>query len=205
MALGAFLAGALVAESGEGKAIEHLVEPVRDVFAAIFFVSVGMLIDPGAGRASTGWRCWCSPAWWSCGKVVGVTAGRVPRRQRRSRTSVQAGMSLAQIGEFSFIIAGVGLSLGATGDFLYPVAVAVSALTTLLTPWLIRASGRRASYVDAACRTRCRPSPRSTAPGCRSCARRPQHRTAWSRIRRLVGLLLLDVAAIAAHRDRRAR
>ena len=65
------------------------------------------------------------------------------------RTSVQAGMSLAQIGEFSFIIAGVGHTLGVVGDFLYPLAVGVSALTTLLTPWLIGASARAADFVDA--------------------------------------------------------
>ena len=82
-------------------------------------------------------------------------------------------MSLAQIGEFSFIIAGLGLSLGATGEFLYPVAVAVSAITTLTTPWLIRASGpvgqlRR----PQAARGRCRPSSRSTGAGSSSCAGR---------------------------------
>ncbi|MBN2576491.1 MAG: cation:proton antiporter [Deltaproteobacteria bacterium] len=64
------------------------------------------------------------------------------------RTSVQAGMSLAQIGEFSFIIAGIGLSLGATGSFLYPVAISVSVITTLSTPWFIRASGRLAEEGD---------------------------------------------------------
>src|SRR5207342_3655926 len=64
------------------------------------------------------------------------------------RTSIQAGMSLAQIGEFSFIIAALGLSLDATGAFLYPVAVAISAITTLLTPWLIRASSPVARWVD---------------------------------------------------------
>ena len=146
MALGAFLAGALVAESGAAKIIEHLVQPVRDMFAAIFFVSVGMLIDPVLV-----WQNVVAVLVLTVvvivGKMVGVSVGSVPGRHG-VRTSVQAGMSLAQIGEFSFIIAGVGLALGATGDFLYPVAVAVSAITTLLTPWLIRASGRAASYVD---------------------------------------------------------
>lgn len=146
VALGAFLAGALVAESGESARIEPLVEPLRDVFGAVFFVSVGMLIDPklvaehiGAVVALTGVVV--------LGKVLGVTVGAFLAGYG-VRTSVQAGMSLAQIGEFSFIIAGVGLSLGATRSFLYPVAVAVSALTTLLTPWLIRVSGRVASGID---------------------------------------------------------
>ncbi len=108
------------------------------MFAAIFFVAVGMLIDPAADRGALGGR-------------GGVHRARGRGQDRRSsasgaflagygtRTSVQAGMSLAQIGEFSFIIAGIGLASGATGDFLYPVAVAVSAITTLTTPWLIRA------------------------------------------------------------------
>ena len=107
-------------------------------------------------------------------------------------------MSLAQIGEFSFIIAGVGLTLGAVGDFLYPVAVAVSALTTLVTPWLIRASGPVASFVDSRL-----PRPLQTfvslyGSWVQQLRATPQHRTAWSRIRRLVGLLLVDLLAIAA-------
>ena len=146
VALGAFLGGALVAESGQAKAIEHALESVRDMFAAIFFVSVGMLIDPGLVA-----RNWAAVLVLTVvvvvGKVFGVTLGSL-LAGRSMRTSVQAGMSLAQIGEFSFIIAGVGLSLGAVGTFLYPVAVAVSALTTLITPWLIRASGPAASFVD---------------------------------------------------------
>ena len=113
MALGAFLAGALVAESGEAKTIEHLIEPVRDMFAAIFFVSVGMLIDPGLIG-----RHWAAVLVLTVvvvvGKVVGVALGSF-LAGNGVRTSVQAGMSLAQIGEFSFIIAGLGLALGATG------------------------------------------------------------------------------------------
>ena len=134
------------------------------MFAAVFFVSVGMLIDPrlvgstlaggaGADRGGRGRQ------------ALGVTVGAF-LTGNGVRTSVHAGMSLAQIGEFSFIIAGVGLSLGATGDFLYPVAVAVSAITTLLTPWLIRALGpRRGRSSIAGCRARCRPTRRCTAPG----------------------------------------
>src|SRR6185295_3326185 len=125
---------------------EQLVAPVRDLFAAIFFVSVGVLIDPALIA-----RHWLAIALLTAvvivGKVVGVVLGAF-LTGNRVRTSVQAGMSLAQIGEFSFIIAGLGLSLGATRDFLYPVAVAVSAVTTMITPWLIRASGPVASLVD---------------------------------------------------------
>src|SRR6266540_3534046 len=146
VALGAFLAGALVAESGAAKIVEQRVEPVRDVFAAVFFVSVGMLIDPAVV-----WQNLPAVLVLTVvvvvGKLVGVSIGAFVGGNG-IRTSVQAGLSMGQIGEFSFIIAGVGLALGATRSFIYPVAVAVSAITTLLTPFAIRASGRVASAVD---------------------------------------------------------
>ncbi len=146
VALGAFIAGSLVAESGAEKEIEHLVQPVRDVFAAIFFVSVGMLIDPALVL-----KHWVAVLVLVgvviAGKIFSVSVGAF-LTGNGTRVSIQSGMSLAQIGEFSFIIAGLGLSLKATGEFLYPVAVAVSAVTTLTTPWLIRASGPFASWVD---------------------------------------------------------
>jgi CPA2 family monovalent cation:H+ antiporter-2 len=146
VALGSFIAGMLVAESGEGHTIERLVTPVRDIFAAIFFVAVGMLIDPAVLRDH--WQAvLVFTAVVIAGKVVAVTISAflagygVP-------TAVRSGMSLAQIGEFSFIIASVGMATGATRSFLYPITIAVSALTTLTTPMLIRASGRAASNVD---------------------------------------------------------
>lgn len=146
VALGAFLAGSLIAESGSGEDIEHLVRPVRDMFAAIFFVSVGLLIDPALVA-----RHWPAVALFVglvvTGKVVSVSVGAF-LTGNGVRTSVQAGMSLAQIGEFSFIIAGLGITLGAVRDFLYPVAVAVSAVTTLTTPWLIGAAEPVAALVD---------------------------------------------------------
>jgi CPA2 family monovalent cation:H+ antiporter-2 len=146
VALGAFLAGSLVAESGEEKAVEHLIVPVRDMFAAIFFVSVGMLIDPALIAEH-----WAAVLVLTLvvivGKVVGVSLGAFLTGNGIQR-SVQAGMSLAQIGEFSFIIAGLGLSLGATGTFLYPIAVAVSALTTFTTPWPFSSSQPLGRWVD---------------------------------------------------------
>ncbi|MBX6364374.1 MAG: cation:proton antiporter [Gemmatimonadetes bacterium] len=195
VALGAFIAGTLVAESGVQEAVETLVRPVRDIFAAIFFVAVGMLIDPAliAGH-------WTAVAALTgavvAGKVLAVTVSAF-LTGFPLRTSVQSGMSLAQIGEFSFIIAGMGLSTGATRPFLYPVAIAVSAVTTLTTPWLIRASGPVASYVD-----RKLPRPLQTfvalygswlerlrsAPG-------EAGRRSW--LRRRVGLLLLDAVLLA--------
>jgi monovalent cation:H+ antiporter-2, CPA2 family len=194
VALGAFLAGSLVAESGEEKTIEHLVQPIRDMFAAIFFVAVGMLIDPRLIA-----QHWEAVVVFTllviAGKIVAVSVGAFLAGYG-TRTSVQTGMSLAQIGEFSFIIAGIGLSSGATREFLYPVAVAVSAITTLSTPWLIRAAGPTASWVD---RTLPRPIQTfaglygSWMAGLRS---NPSDHSRRSRERRLAGLMVLDAVLI---------
>ena len=114
-------------------------QPVRDVFAAVFFVSVGMLIDPADIAAH-----WVAVAVFLVavvvGKVCSVTFSAFLTGQS-IQTSLKSGMSLAQIGEFSFIIAGIGVATHATDNVLYSIAVAVSALTTLLTPWLIRSAG----------------------------------------------------------------
>ena len=109
------------------------------MFAAIFFVSVGMLIEPREVFHHAG-AVVALVAIVLVGKLLGVSVGSF-LAGNGVKTSIRAGLSLAQIGEFSFIIAGVGLSLGVTRGFLYPVAVAVSALTTLTAPWLIRAAG----------------------------------------------------------------
>jgi CPA2 family monovalent cation:H+ antiporter-2 len=198
VALGAFVAGMLISESGEGHTVEHLLLPVRDMFAAIFFVSVGMLIDPRLV-----WDNLLAVVVLSflvvVGKVVSVTLGAVVVGCD-TRTSVRAGMSLAQIGEFSFIIAGLGLSLGATRPFLFPVAVAVSAITTLTTPTLIRHSDRAAAAVE-------RLLPKSVTGFIAvysawlesTFRRRTDSATGagtWTRARRLVILLTLDGAAI---------
>jgi monovalent cation:H+ antiporter-2, CPA2 family len=147
VALGAFLAGSLVAESGEAKQIEHLVEPLRDIFGAVFFISVGMMIDPGL--IAEHWEALIVlTAAVVFGKIVGVTFASMLSGVG-TKTSIEAGMSLSQIGEFSFIIAGAGLKSGATRDFLYTLAVAVSAVTTFLTPYMIRVSIPFAEFVTA--------------------------------------------------------
>jgi CPA2 family monovalent cation:H+ antiporter-2 len=196
VALGAFLAGALVAESGAAKIIEHRIESVRDVFAAVFFVSVGMLIEPKLVWEHRG-AVLVLTAVVIGGKLIGVGVGAFIAGYG-VRTSVQAGMSLGQIGEFSFIIAGVGLSLGVTGHFLYPVAVAVSALTTLLTPFLIRWSGGFASFVDRRLPHSLQTYAALYGAWVQGLRATREHRTAWSRIRRLGGLLLIDAAVVAA-------
>ena len=146
VALGAFIMGSLVAESGESGRIERLVHPVRDMFVAIFFVSVGSLIDPRLVLEN-----WVAVLALSAlviaGKTIAVSAGAFITGAGL-RHSIQTGMSLAQIGEFSFIIAGVGLTAGVTRGFMYPVAVAVSAITTLFTPLLIKAAEPAAMWID---------------------------------------------------------
>ncbi len=195
VALGAFIAGSLVAESGEEKIVEHLVAPVRDIFAAIFFVAVGMLIDPAVIVEH-----WVAVLVFTVvvvvGKVFAVSLSAFLTGYPVT-TSVQTGMSLAQIGEFSFIIAGVGLATGATRGFLYPVAIAVSALTTLSTPWLIRASAPAAARID-----RSLPKPLQTfvalyGSWLQRVRGTPNVGTGRSRVRRLIGLILLDVFLLA--------
>jgi CPA2 family monovalent cation:H+ antiporter-2 len=196
VALGAFLAGSLIAESGEQQSIEELVRPVRDVFAAIFFVSVGLLIDP-ALIAQHGTAIAVLTGVVVIGKIAGVSVGAF-LTGNGVRTSVRSGMSLAQIGEFSFIIAGLGLSLRATGDFLYAVAVAVSAITTLATPWLIGVSGTVADLVEERM-----PRPLQTFVALygnwlERLRGAPREATRGATIRRLVRLLVLDVALLAS-------
>jgi CPA2 family monovalent cation:H+ antiporter-2 len=147
IALGAFVIGAVMAESRQLKLIEQLTEPLRDMFSAIFFVSIGLLLDPAvlvryAGPIAAITVCVV------LGKVISCAAGSY-MAGNDARTSIKVGMGLAQIGEFSFIIASLGLTLKVTSDFLYPIAVAVSAITTLLTPYLIRLSDPLAARVGA--------------------------------------------------------
>jgi len=146
VALGAFLAGAFVAEGGASRQVEPLIRPVRDMFAAIFFVAVGMSIQPSA--ILTLWPAVLAlAAVVLVGKTVGVTVGAF-MTGLGTRTAVRAGLSMGQIGEFSFIIAGLGVASGVTGAFLAPVAVFVSVLTSLCTPALVARSTTIANTVD---------------------------------------------------------
>ncbi|HEX5005415.1 MAG TPA: cation:proton antiporter, partial [Gemmatimonadales bacterium] len=135
-----------VAEGGVSKQVEPLVRPVRAMFAAIFFVAIGMSIQPTAVLAA--WPAVLGlTAAVLIGKTVGVTTGGFIAGLG-TRTSVRAALSMGQIGEFSFIIAGLGVATGATGDFLIPVAVSVSVVTSLLTPALVSRSTAIANFVD---------------------------------------------------------
>ncbi len=146
VALGAFLAGALTAEAGENHAIEPLVEPVRDLFAAVFFVSVGMLIDPQAIVDH-----WLEIAVVLAvvvgGKMVAVTVG-VFLAGRGVPAAVATGMTMAQIGELSFVAASIGVTSNVLPPAWYAVAVAVSAVTTALTPPLVRRGPMVAAWLE---------------------------------------------------------
>jgi CPA2 family monovalent cation:H+ antiporter-2 len=137
-ALGAFIMGSILAETTQAEHIEHLTKSVKDLFAAIFFVSVGMLINPSI-LIDYAVPILIITLATIFGKFLSSGLGALISGQPL-KTAVQTGMSLAQIGEFSFIIATLGVSLKVTSDFLYPIAVAVSAITTFTTPYLIKAS-----------------------------------------------------------------
>ncbi len=137
-ALGAFIMGSILAETIQAERIEHLVKPVKDLFGAIFFVSVGMLINLDT-LVEYALPVAIITLLTIFGKAIFSALGALLSGQPLKQ-SVQTGMSLAQIGEFSFIIATLGMTLGVTSAFLYPIVVAVSAVTTFTTPFLIRYS-----------------------------------------------------------------
>ncbi|MGE0174716.1 MAG: cation:proton antiporter [Oligoflexales bacterium] len=147
VALGAFIMGSILAESSEAKRIEHLVQPVKDIFGAIFFVSVGMLLDPKAITENVASVILIS-AIIIVGKLLSVTLGAFITGQT-IRNSVQTGFSMAQIGEFSFIIASLGRTYEVISESLYPIIVASSLITTFTTPYLLKISGRVAATIEA--------------------------------------------------------
>lgn len=145
IALGAFLIGAIIAESREIKHIEKLVEPLTSMFSAIFFVSIGLLVDPKIIAEYIVPITMITVA-VVFGKIITCTLGAFLAGQN-GKTSMRVGMGLAQIGEFSFIIASLGVTLKVTSDFLYPIIVAVSAITTLLTPYLMKIADPLSTYI----------------------------------------------------------
>ena len=147
MALGAFIMGSIIAETPEAHRIGTLTRPLRDVFGAVFFVSVGMLIEP-----KSLWEHRTAIVLLSVLTILGkVTATLLASKvaRRKTRDSVQVAFSMSQIGEFSFIIAALGASEGVTSAFLYPLAVAVSMVTTFTTPYMIRNSQRVGTWAES--------------------------------------------------------
>ena len=137
-ALGAFIMGSLIAEAPNAEKIEHLIAPIKDLFGAVFFVSVGMLVNP-ALLLEQALPIFVLVVATIIGKLIFSTLGVLASGKSLS-TSIHCGFSLAQIGEFSFIIASLGMSLGVISSFLYPIIVAVSVITTFTTPFCITAA-----------------------------------------------------------------
>ena len=135
-AFGAFIMGSILAETVEAETIEKLVAPVKDLFGAIFFVSVGMMVDPAMIVEYIGPIITITLA-ILLGQTIFGTCGVILSGQPL-KVAMQCGFSLTQIGEFAFIIAALGVSLNVTSSFLYPIVVAVSVITTFLTPYMIR-------------------------------------------------------------------
>ncbi|WP_445719592.1 cation:proton antiporter domain-containing protein [Flavobacterium sp.] len=145
-ALGAFIMGSIIAETTQAEHIEHLVKPVKDLFGAVFFVSVGMLIDPEMlmkYAVPVGILTLVVILGQSLSSTIGALLSGQPLKQ-----SIQTGMSLSQIGEFSFIIATLGMTLNVTSDFLYPIVVAVSAITTFTTPFMVKFATPFSVYLE---------------------------------------------------------
>ena len=145
-AFGAFVMGSILAETVEADKIERIVEPVKNLFGAIFFVSVGMLVDPSILIS------YYIPI---LSIVLTIIIGQSVFGSfsfllggESLRNAIRCGFSMAQIGEFAFIIASLGLSLGVISDFLYPVVVAVSVITTFLTPYMMKASVPCYGYLE---------------------------------------------------------
>ncbi len=137
-ALGAFIMGSILAETIEGKRIEHLIKGLKDFFGAVFFVSVGMMVDP-----EVLYKYAVPVLVISLVTIIGkslFSSFGVLLSGKSLKISIQSGFSLAQIGEFAFIIASLGYSLGVISEFIYPIIVAVSVITTFTTPYFIRIS-----------------------------------------------------------------
>ncbi|MEG2515017.1 MAG: cation:proton antiporter, partial [Bacteroidaceae bacterium] len=135
-AFGAFVMGSILAETIEAEQIDRLVKPVKNLFGAIFFVSVGMMVDPSM-IVQYAFPIIVISLAVIIGQALFGTFGVLLSGQSL-KTAMQCGFSLTQIGEFAFIIASLGVSLHVTSDFLYPIVVAVSVITTFLTPYMIR-------------------------------------------------------------------
>jgi CPA2 family monovalent cation:H+ antiporter-2 len=145
-ALGAFIMGSILAETSLIHQIEERMEPIKDLFGAIFFVSIGILIDPSVIWNNAGTILALS-VFTILGKLISTSGGALLSGES-VKHSFQVGMGLAQIGEFSFIIGGLGVATGAISGDIYPIIVAVSLITTFTTPYLIKISGSAGDKVE---------------------------------------------------------
>lgn len=145
-ALGAFMAGSLLAGTSVAKRTEKLITPCKDLFVAVFFVSVGFLVDPST-LVDYAIPILILIVATIIGKSIFLTGAYLLTRQNIN-TAVHGAFAQTQIGEFSFVIASLGLSLGVTSSFLYPVIVAVAVITTLTTPFMLKAAPSSAAFLE---------------------------------------------------------
>lgn len=195
-ALGAFLIGAMMAESRELGRILRLTEPLRDMFSAVFFVAIGMLIDP-AYIAAYGLPVLVITAVYIVAKVGACAAGAVMAGYD-GRTAMRVGTGMAQVGEFAFILATLGVSLGVIGPHLYPVIVAVAALNALIRPYLTGSADRMADALSRAMPDPVRTWARLYSSWVSRLARPPPRNAGMRFARGLAWQLVLNVALIAA-------
>ena len=195
VALGAFVAGLLVAESGEGRVVEESVRPMRDVFSAIFFVATGMQLDV---RVLAGeWPLALGLATVVLlGKPVAVAIG-IFLSGRGLPAAIRAGLSLSHIGEFSFILAGVGVSLGVVPPAFVAAAVAVSVVTAFLAPLLTRMADPIARWVDRRLPHRVQMVVSLYGAWVEALGQKRDGARPWARVRRAAQWLALDGLAIA--------
>lgn len=175
-ALGAFVMGSLLAETVEAEKIESIVKPVKNLFGAIFFVSVGMMIVPSM-LVEYIVPILIITVLVIVGQVVFSSFGILLSGQPL-KVAIQSGFSLTQVGEFAFIIASLGVTLRVTDDFLYPIVVAVSVITTFFTPYMIRLSGPAYRFLDK----RLPPSWKSFLDRYTSGSNTIRHKSAWNRL-----------------------
>ncbi len=196
LALGAFVGGMLIAESGKGREVDTLIRPFRDIFAAIFFISIGLTIAPA--EIADHWVAAVIVAvLLVAGKTLGISLAAF-LTGNGLRRAVQAGLSLSQIGEFAFIVVAVGISTGAVRSFLLPVVVGASCITAITGSWQIRASDRVASWLDAHL-----PRPLQTFVSfyeswIARLRAEPRADSIWLRLRRPLIMLLVDAVAVVA-------
>ena len=145
-ALGAFVMGSILAETLEGERIEHLLGNIKDLFGAIFFVSVGMMVDPGV--IASQWLPILLITIVAMAGIMFFSSTGALLAGAGFDTAVHSGFTLAQLGEFAFIIAALGCSLGVMRDFIYPVVIAVSVITTFTTPYMIKAADPAVKWLN---------------------------------------------------------
>lgn len=145
-ALGAFVMGSILSETGIIERIEHIIKPLKDFFGAVFFVTVGMMVNPQM-FITYAYPIGVITLVVLIGMVVFSIFGLVISGQNL-KTAVSCGFSLAQVGEFAFIIATLGMSLHVLDDFVYPIIVAVSVITTFLTPIMIKSAGKAQKILE---------------------------------------------------------